>query len=162
MAHRGGGDPEEPVTARRRETRTTARLALFDSRGRILLFLHADGLGRTFWATPGGGIEEGESPEQAARREAAEELGASDVELTYLWTSLTEFEFADKDVSQTEAFFRVTGHPGAFGPEVEAIHRRERILENRWWSAEEIEASEERILPLDLAKRVREFGAKPA
>jgi 8-oxo-dGTP pyrophosphatase MutT (NUDIX family) len=162
MAHRGGGNPEETVTARRRETRTTARLVLFDSRGRILLFLHADGMGRKFWATPGGGIEKGESPEQAARREAAEELGASDVELTYLWTGLTEFEFSDKDVSQTESFFRVTGHPGTFGPEVEATHRRERILGNRWWSAEEIEASTERILPLDLAKRVREFGGKPA
>ena len=150
------------MTARRREARTTARLALFDSRGRILLFLHADGLGRTFWATPGGGIEEGESPEQAARREAAEELGASDVELTYLWTSLTEFEFADKDVSQTEAFFQVTGNPGVLGPEVEATHRRERILESRWWAADEIEASRDRILPLDLAKRVREFGRKPA
>ena len=160
MAHCDGGDPEESLSARRRETRTTARLALFDSRGRILLFLHADGMGRKFWATPGGGIEEGESPEQAARREAAEELGAPDVDLTYLWTGLTEFEFADKDVSQTEAFFRVTGHPGTFGPEVEATHRRERILENRWWSAEEIEASSERILPLDLAKRVREFGGR--
>lgn len=150
------------MTARRRETRTTARLVLFDSRGRILLFLHADGMGRKFWATPGGGIEDGESPEQAARREASEELGASDVELTYLWTGLTEFEFADKDVSQTEAFFRVTGHPGTFGPEVEAIHQRERILESRWWSAEEIEGSEERILPLDLARRVREFSDQPS
>lgn len=148
--------------SRRRETRTTARLVLFDARGRILLFLHADGLGRRFWATPGGGVEEGESLEQAARREASEELGAHDVDLTYLWTGLTEFEFADKDVSQTEAFFRVTGHPGVFGPEVEATHKRERILESRWWSAGEIEAADERILPLDLAKRVREFGRKPA
>ena len=146
---------------RRRETRTTARLALFDARGRILLFLHADGMGRRFWATPGGGVEKGESLEQAARREASEELGAHDVDLTYLWTGLTEFEFADKDVSQTEAFFRVTGHTGVFGPDVEATHRRERILESRWWTAEEIEASQERILPLDLAKRVREFG-RPA
>lgn len=147
---------------RRRETRTTARLVLFDARGRILLFLHADGMGRRFWATPGGGVEEGESLEQAARREASEELGADDVDLTYLWTGLTEFEFADKDVSQTEAFFQVTGNPGVLGPEVEATHRRERILESRWWAADEIEASRDRILPLDLAKRVREFGRKPA
>jgi 8-oxo-dGTP pyrophosphatase MutT (NUDIX family) len=147
---------------RRRETRTTARLVLFDARGRILLFLHADGLGRKFWATPGGGVEKGETLEQTARREALEELGASTVDLTYLWTGLTEFEFTDKDVSQTEAFFRVTGHSGVFGPEVEATHRRERILESRWWSAEDIEASSERILPLDLAKRVREFSRKPA
>ena len=147
---------------RRRETRTTARLVLFDPRGRILLFLHADGMGRRFWATPGGGVEEGESLEQAARREASEELGADDVDLTYLWTGLTEFEFADKDVSQTEAFFQVTGNPGVLGPEVEATHRRERILESRWWAADEIEASRDRILPLDLAKRVREFGRKPA
>ncbi|HEU4940664.1 MAG TPA: NUDIX domain-containing protein [Candidatus Eisenbacteria bacterium] len=147
---------------RRRETRTTARLVLFDPRGRILLFLHADGMGRRFWATPGGGVEEGESLEQAARREASEELGAHDVDLTYLWTGLTEFEFADKDVSQTEAFFQVTGNPGVLGPEVEATHRRERILESRWWAADEIEASRDRILPLDLAKRVREFGRKPA
>jgi 8-oxo-dGTP pyrophosphatase MutT (NUDIX family) len=147
---------------RRRETRTTARLVLFDARGRILLFLHADGMGRKFWATPGGGVEEDESLEQAARREASEELGTHDVDLTYLWTGLTEFEFADKDVSQTEEFFRVTGHPGVFGPEVEATHKRERILESRWWSAGEIEASHDRILPLDLAKRVREFGRKPA
>ena len=146
---------------RRRETRTTARLVLFDARGRILLFLHADGLGRKFWATPGGGVEKGESLEQTARREALEELGAPNVHLTYLWTGLTEFEFTDKDVSQTEAFFRVTGHSVVFGPEVEATHRRERILESRWWSAEEIEASSERILPLDLAKRVREFSPKP-
>jgi 8-oxo-dGTP pyrophosphatase MutT (NUDIX family) len=146
---------------RRHETRTTARLVLFDAHGRILLFLHADGMGRKFWATPGGGVEEGESLEQAARREASEELGARDVDLAYLWTGLTEFEFADKDVSQTEAFFRVTGHSGFLGPDVEATHKRERILESRWWTAEEIEASHERILPLDLAKRVREFG-RPA
>ena len=56
----------------------------------------------------------------------------------------------------------VVPHWRSLGPEVEATHRRERILENRWWSAEEIEASSERILPLDLAKRVREFGGRPS
>ncbi len=36
--------------------------------------------GRTYYLFPGGGVEEGETPEQAAIREAREELGA-DVEL---------------------------------------------------------------------------------
>ncbi len=140
----------------RREVRTRAGLVLLDPAGRILLFLHADGHGRTFWATPGGGLEEGESLEQAARREAAEELGSADVELTFLWTGSSDFQFADREVTQTEAFFLVRGHPSVIDPEVEETHRRERILEARWWSLAEIEACQEATFPVDLAARVRE------
>ena len=140
----------------RREVRTAARLLLIDPAGRVLLFLHADGHGRKFWATPGGGIEEGESLEEAARREAAEELGSADVDLTYLWTGRSEFRFADREVTQTEAFFLVRGHTGVIGPEVEETHRRERILEARWWSLAEIDSRREAMFPADLAARLRE------
>lgn len=144
----------------RREVRTAARLLLLDPACRILLFLHADGHGRKFWATPGGGLEEGESLEGAARREAAEELGSADVELTYLWTGRSEFRFADREVTQTEAFFLVRGHSGVLGPEVKETHRRERILEARWWSLAEIESCQEAMFPVDLAARVREHALK--
>lgn len=157
MADLLGGDPEGAVSGEptRREVRSTSRLLLLDDRGRVLLFLHSDPTGRTFWALPGGGMEAGESHEATARREAAEELGAAEVDLTYLWTGLTEFRFADRDVSQTEAFYRVRGHSGVLGPEVEATRRREHILETRWWSLREIEASSERIFPVDLSDRIR-------
>ena len=45
--------------------------------GRVPLFRHAGSHGRSFWATPGGGLEDGERFEQAACREASEELGVT-------------------------------------------------------------------------------------
>jgi ADP-ribose pyrophosphatase YjhB (NUDIX family) len=138
------------------EIRSAARLLLLDANRRVLLFRHTDGHGREFWATPGGGLESGETAEQAARREAAEELGAKSVEMEALWTGQSNFMFANRMVFQTETFFLVIRHSGILGPEVEAIHRQEGITEVRWWSLDEIEkSSEEQIFPLDLAYRVK-------
>jgi len=49
-----------------------AGVAIFDEAGRLLLARHVhDGL----WATPGGGVDPGESPREAAIREVREETG---------------------------------------------------------------------------------------
>lgn len=137
------------------KVRTTARLLLLDEQGRVLLFRHADGHGRALWAAPGGGVEPGETPEEAAHREAAEELGATEVELVPLWTGHSDYIFANHPVSQTEEFFLVVQHAGILGPVVEETHRRERITAVRWWTLDEIEATTEPLFPTDLADRVR-------
>ena len=142
------------------EVRTAARLLLLDENRRLLLFRHKDGHGREFWATPGGGLEPGETANEAAHREAAEELGATTVELTPLWTGHSHFIFADRNVSQTETFFLITKHSEILGPEVKELHRREGIVEARWWSIEEIQNSQEPIFPIDLANRLREHFEK--
>lgn len=49
-----------------------AGVAVFDDRGRLLLGRHVD---TDTWATIGGMVEPGESPERAALRELAEETG---------------------------------------------------------------------------------------
>jgi 8-oxo-dGTP pyrophosphatase MutT (NUDIX family) len=49
-----------------------AGIALFDADGRLLLARHVDD---GHWGTPGGGVEPGEAPRAAARREFEEELG---------------------------------------------------------------------------------------
>ncbi|RRR96857.1 NUDIX hydrolase [Glycomyces terrestris] len=57
--------------------RNTARALVLDPDGRILLF-HRDatirGVGDRYYYTPGGGIEPGETPAEAAARELFEEL----------------------------------------------------------------------------------------
>lgn len=141
------------------EIRTAARLLLLDASGRVLLFRHNDGHGREFWATPGGGLEAGETAEQAGRREAAEELGAADVDLVPLWTGHSEFIFANRRISQTETFFLVRHHSKILGPEVQELHELEGITEIRWWLLDEIEASQEPIFPSDLAARVRQHAS---
>ncbi|GAA2268118.1 MULTISPECIES: NUDIX hydrolase [Kitasatospora] len=65
------------------ERRRAARVLLLDGEGRILLFRGTDPAvpGVSWWITPGGGLEPGEEPRDAALRELAEETGLRDVEL---------------------------------------------------------------------------------
>ena len=59
--------------------RRSARLLIIEPAGRVLLFrfVFKKGAlaGEDYWSTPGGGVEEGETFEQAAIRELREETG---------------------------------------------------------------------------------------
>ena len=51
--------------------RDAARVLLLDAADRLLLIAHLPGDGRTVWTAPGGGLDPGETHEQAAERELA-------------------------------------------------------------------------------------------
>ena len=134
------------------EFRRAARLVVVDSRNRILLFQYARLSGEKFWATPGGGLEGGETFEEAAAREALEELGVRNTHLHVLCERTADFVFVDRQVHQREMFFLVRVESLEFDEEVREVHRREGILQACWWSLAEFSKSSEVIFPEDLAQ----------
>jgi 8-oxo-dGTP diphosphatase len=137
------------------EFRRAARLVVVDSRNHVLLLQYARISGQKFWATPGGGLEDGETFEEAAAREALEELGVRNPHLHALCDQTADFVFVDRQVNQTERFFLLRLESLELDDEVREVHRRESILEIRWWSLADLSDSSELIFPEGLAEIVR-------
>jgi 8-oxo-dGTP diphosphatase len=76
------------------DVRVGAYAVLVDDEQRILLALWNEGA-TPAWTVPGGGVEEGETPEEAAVREVREETGY-DVELTRILGRDTFISTADE------------------------------------------------------------------
>ena len=139
--------------------RRAARLLVIDpGSGAVLLLQYEDG-GRKWWATPGGALDGDETFEEAAVREAAEELAISARSVLPLWQRTTEFTFRGTAVRQEEHYFllRIPTGEVTLGQAVLEAHRQEGIVAARWWPLEEIETTSEQVFPEDLPQRVREL-----
>ena len=139
--------------------RRAARLLVIDPHsGTVLLFRYEDG-GRTWWATPGGALDGTETFEEAASREAAEELGVAARSFVPLWHRTVEFSFRGNHVRQEEHYFllRIPRDDVALGKQVQEAHLHEGIVATRWWSVEEMETTSEQVFPEDLPQRLREL-----
>ncbi|HEY0696508.1 MAG TPA: NUDIX domain-containing protein [Micromonospora sp.] len=147
--------------------RRASRVLLVDDGGRVLMFHGFDPArpGHRYWFTPGGGLDEGETPVAGAVRELAEETGLrlDPGQLTGpVWREVSEFPFGGRWYRQEQDFFlaRVSGwtvDTGGFD-EVE----RESIEGHRWWTLEELERTAERFYPEDLPAVLRRaLGGEP-
>jgi 8-oxo-dGTP pyrophosphatase MutT (NUDIX family) len=156
--------PDDP-TARPWRHRSAARVIIIDDQERILLFRDTDPgyPQRSWWVTPGGGIDPGETEEQAAVREVAEETGHRITEADLygpVARRRVQHGYSDQVLDQTEAFFltRVTG----FEVDVSDFTEEEKITMagHRWWSWNELAETREWIWPKQLLRLIR-LGERP-
>ncbi len=145
--------------SRRQETNTNrqaVRVLLFDDADRVLLVRFWDGA-RSWWCTPGGGIEPGESDERAAQRELREELGAVPVELgPLIWTRRHVGVFRGRAFDQSERIY--IGRVAAFEPSPSPDGLREHGPEDiRWWTIDELETADDDFAPRRLPELVRQL-----
>jgi len=135
--------------------REAARALVIDGAGRILLTRFVRPVGdETWWGTPGGGIEDGETHEHALRRELREEIGLHEFQLgRLLWEHTGRFAWNRTLYLQHNHTYlvRVTEHD----PRSTIDLVPEGIAELRWWTLDEIAASRELFAPPDLGDRIR-------
>ncbi len=137
--------------------RPAARVVLLDREGRIFLVNSEDPIDPRkppWWEIPGGGIDAGESSEDAARRELWEETGITDVEMgPCIWTQHVEFDFGGYHFDSRERIHVAWCDGGDYRPKhLEALEAA-AFLGARWWPLDELMASEVPVLPT----RLREF-----
>jgi 8-oxo-dGTP pyrophosphatase MutT (NUDIX family) len=104
------------------------------------------------------GRNDGESVEDAAVREVLEETGLrlSPARLgPVIATRVASFEFERRRFRQSESFFAVVVE--AFTPEHHGWDEVEQraLLDHRWWSVDELHATDETVYPSELADVVQ-------
>lgn len=145
-------------------SRRAARVLLIDTAGRVLLFHGWDPArpDHRYWFTPGGGLNPGETTASAAARELFEEVGLA-VEPALLgdpvWRDITEFPFDGRWYRQEQEFFLV--RMDGVRVDTSGFDEIEQgsIDAHRWWSAAELEATDELFYPVELARLLRELAA---
>lgn len=136
--------------------RSVRGLLLTDEPAILLMKFAVGGQDREIWITPGGGVDRGEEPAGALRRELFEETGLKDFEIGPLvWKRTHTFPFNGTRVTQSEEFFVV--RTNRFLPQVNHLDEGDEksgFRELAWWELDAIRQSSEVFVPRSLASHL--------
>ena len=133
--------------------RPAARLIVLNEKDEVLL-LRLEGNGGPLWITPGGGLQAGETYEQAALRELKEETGIEVGQLgPWVWKGTYLWHGRRQTYRRTGRFYLVrlrhtpkVNIAGLTGLEASLT------VEYRWWSIDAIRQSSDRFSPHRMAE----------
>jgi 8-oxo-dGTP diphosphatase len=140
--------------------RKSARILVIDEHDRVLLihFIHKQKVSdRSYWATLGGEIKNGETIEQAAKRELYEEAGLR-IDIANLIGPIWHNEFVfrldnNNAVLANETFYYVRAPSSIVTSSANWTKQElEVISEFKWWSIDELRATSEIVYPEKLIK----------
>jgi 8-oxo-dGTP pyrophosphatase MutT (NUDIX family) len=141
--------------------RHSARLLVVSPARRVLLFrfVHKDGplAGDDYWATPGGGVEAGETFEAAAIQELQEETGIC---VDALGEPVADREASlrlpdGEYVMAVERYFLIETNDETLSTAKWTIHERNVMADYRWWSETALEQTTATIWPEGLVAMLR-------
>lgn len=145
------------------QERRTVRLLILDAAGRILLMKCDDPsiLGRdpVFWATLGGGLEPGEDIRSAALREAREETGHAVVLGPEVWYGEHVLAVNGAPTLFRERFIVAFLDAGKLSSAGWSKAERKVIREMRWWTVDELCATDDVVFPAVMKDLLPEIVA---
>ena len=141
--------------------RHAVRALVLDADDRVLL-VRFEFPTDTVWGLPGGGVEPGEDPIDALRRELVEELGLDDAHPgPEIWRREIDIRFEHGAPGQVWDGQRDHVHLVRV-PHFEPVPtlsweqlRAERVHELRWWSLDEVTSTDVTFAPRHLAMHLR-------
>lgn len=143
-------------------TRPSSRLIVLSPENHVLLFrfCHTDDAlsGKTYWATPGGGLEHNESYEQAALRELFEETGLTIAAAGQQVASRTFTMMlpSGETVLAEERFFVIYTDKSDIDSSGWSCNEKKVIRDHYWWAVDELRQTKETIFPHDLLMNILE------